>query len=261
MAILRDTPNGQRVLRETGDQPTLLRDLPSGERPRERLRDSGPSALSNAELLAILLRTGTKDENVLALASRLIGQAGGLEGLSRVSHAELCSLRGFGEAKASQLLAALELGKRCASFIRDDKPAIHTPEDVANLVQAEMAAFEQEHFRVIVLNTKNRVLAQRDVFVGSVNATKIRMAEVFREAVHQNASKVIVVHNHPSGDPAPSEGDIAVTKELMQAAATLDIELVDHVVVGREGHVSMQDLGVFDSKESSPQAPKSSSRY
>ena len=236
-------PTQTRRLRDP-EYRLMIRDMPGADRPRERLRDSGAAALGNAELLAILLRTGTASENALALAARAISEFGGLEGLARAQFSDLCGLHGLGEAKASQLLAALELGKRVAMSRGSVRPTIGAPEDVAALVQAEMAPFDQEHFRVLVLNTKNQVMAMPDVFVGSVNSTTIRTAEVFREAVRQNCPGVIVVHNHPSGDPTPSDEDVAVTRELAKAGKALDIELLDHVVVGRNGFVSLKEKGL-----------------
>ena len=236
-------PTQTRRLRDP-DYRLMIRDMPGADRPRERLRDSGAAALGNAELLAILLRTGTASENALALAARAISEFGGLEGLARAQFSDLCGLHGLGEAKASQLLAALELGKRVAMSRGSVRPTIGAPEDVAALVQAEMAPFDQEHFRVLVLNTKNQVMAMPDVFVGSVNSTTIRTAEVFREAVRQNCPGVIVVHNHPSGDPTPSDEDVAVTRELAKAGKALDIQLLDHVVVGRNGFVSLKEKGL-----------------
>ena len=236
-------PTQTRRLRDP-EYRLMIRDMPGADRPRERLRDSGAAALGNAELLAILLRTGTASENALALAARAISEFGGLEGLARAQFSDLCGLHGLGEAKASQLLAALELGKRVAMSRGSVRPTIGAPEDVAALVQAEMAPFDQEHFRVLVLNTKNQVMAMPDVFVGSVNSTTIRTAEVFREAVRQNCPGVIVVHNHPSGDPTPSDEDVAVTRELAKAGKALDIQLLDHVVVGRNGFVSLKEKGL-----------------
>ena len=236
-------PTQTRRLRDP-EYRLMIRDMPGADRPRERLRDSGAAALGNAELLAILLRTGTASENALALAARAISEFGGLEGLARAQFSDLCGLHGLGEAKASQLLAALELGKRVAMSRGAVRPTIGAPEDVAALVQAEMAPFDQEHFRVLVLNTKNQVMAMPDVFVGSVNSTTIRTAEVFREAVRQNCPGVIVVHNHPSGDPTPSDEDVAVTRELAKAGKALDIQLLDHVVVGRNGFVSLKEKGL-----------------
>ncbi len=219
----------------------MIRDLPDGERPRERLRDRGAAYLSNAELLAILLRTGTAAESVLDLSTRLLSHFQGLDGLARASHGELCGLHGLGEAKAAQLQAAIELGRRLAGARTPGRPVIHSPQDVADLLQQEMGWLEQEHFRVIVLDTKNHVMATPDVFVGSVNATTVRTAEVFREAVRQNCPAVIVVHNHPSGDPEPSAEDVGVTRELIAAGKALDIEVVDHVVIGRDGFVSLKE--------------------
>ena len=234
----------RRRVREAGEYRLMIRDLPGGERPRERLRDNGPSNLSNAELLAILLRTGTTSENVIDLSVRLLAQFQGLTGLARATYTDLCEMHGFGEAKACQVLAALELGKRMKESANPDRPVISEPQDVANLVGPEMACFEQEHFRVLALDTKNHVLASHDVFVGTVNSTTIRTAEVFREAVRRNAPGIIIVHNHPSGDPTPSAEDAGVTREIVAAGKALDIEVLDHIVIGRNGHVSLKELGL-----------------
>ena len=157
---------------------TMIRDLPSGERPRERLREYGPGSLSNAELIAILLRTGVTGENVVNLAVRLIAQFHGLPGLSRASFGELCSLKGISEAKACQVIAALELGRRLVSLHPQDRPVITSPEDVANLLAAEMSYLEQEHLRVILLDTKNQVTGVNGIYVGNVNSSVVRPAEV-----------------------------------------------------------------------------------
>ncbi len=222
----------------------MIRDLPGGERPRERLRDAGPRSLSGAELLAILLRSGTASENVLDLATRVLTQFEGLAGLARASFTDLCEVYGFGEAKACQLMAAMELGKRLQLASVPERPVINSPQDVADLVSGDMANYEQEHFRVLVLDTKNHVLAMPDVFVGSVNSTTIRTAEVFRDAVRRNAPGIIIVHNHPSGDPTPSAEDAGVTREIVAAGKALDIEVLDHVVIGRNGHVSLKERGL-----------------
>ena len=222
----------------------MMRDLPSGERPRERLRDRGPGSLSNTELLAILLRAGTADENVLDLATRLLSHFQGLDGLARASHQELCGVHGLGEAKAAQLQAALEMGKRLPAVRQPERPTVRSPQDVADLLMAEMSLLDQEHFRVVVLNTKNQVMATPEVYKGSVNATSIRSAEVFREAVRQNCPAIIVAHNHPSGDPAPSDEDVAVTGELVAAGKQLDIDLLDHIVIGRHAFVSLKEKGL-----------------
>ena len=184
-------------------QPTI-RDLPQGERPRERLRAFGPKSLSNTELIAILLRTGLPGENVLAVSSRLLARFDGLAGLGRVSFAELCAERGLSEAKSSQLMAALELGRRFVSLAPQERAVINSPQDVANLLLAEMSVLDQEHLKVLLLNTRNEVLGIQEIYVGNVNSSVIRASEVFRPAVQANAPSIIVVHNHSLGDPAPA---------------------------------------------------------
>ena len=233
----------------TGDglgryQPTI-RDLPQGERPRERLREYGAKHLSNTELIAILLRTGLQGENVLSLSSRLLARFKGLAGLGRASFAELCAERGLSEAKACQVMAALELGRRFVSLAPEERMVISSPKDVANLVMAEMAAFDQEHLRVVLLNTKNEVLSIQEIYIGNVNSSVVRPGEVLRPAVRDNAPSVIVVHNHPSGDPTPSPEDIAITRELLAAGKLLGIDLLDHLVVGSGNrYVSLNEKGL-----------------
>ncbi|MFC1935376.1 DNA repair protein RadC [Chloroflexota bacterium] len=225
----------------------LIRDLPTSERPRERLRDHGATYLSNAELIAILLRTGTPAENVIDLAIRLLSQYGGLDGLARASFQELASLHGIGEAKTAQLKAALELGRRLLATSSEARVTIHSPQDVANLLMAEMAFLDQEHFRVLLLNTKNQVLAVNEVYKGNVSSAVIRADEVFQEAVRSNCPAVILVHNHPSGDPTPSSEDVQVTRQLLEAGRLLDIDVLDHVIIGQVaygGFVSLKERGL-----------------
>ena len=223
----------------------LIRDLPQGERPRERLKHYGSRYLSNTELIAILLRTGLQGENVLSMASRLLSTFNGLSGLGSSSFAQLCAQKGLSEAKACQLLAALELGRRFASLAPEERVVIQSPQDVANLVAAEMGSFEQEHLRVLLLNTKNEVVNLQEIYIGNVNSSVARPAEIFRPAVRDNAPSVIVVHNHPSGDPTPSPEDVAITKDLVQAGKLLSIDLLDHVVIGSGGRfVSLNQKGL-----------------
>ena len=218
-------------------QPTI-RDMPTGERPRERLVEYGSKNLSNTELVAILLRTGSAGENVISLSSRLLTRFGGLAGLGKAAFAELCGVKGLSEAKACQLLAALELGRRFISLSPEERIIISTPQDAANLVTGEMGTLDQEHLRVILLNTRNEVLSTHEIYVGNVNSS------VVRPAVRNNAPSLIVVHNHPSGNPAPSDDDIAITKDLVAAGKVLGIEVLDHLIVG-SGHryVSMNENG------------------
>ena len=231
-----------------GSGKTLtIRDLPAQERPRERLRLSGPGQLSNPELIAILLRTGVAGQNVMQLSARLLSEFGGLAGLARASFADLCAFDGIKEAKACQVLAALELGRRAAGPAPADRPAIRAPEDVYHLLRAQMAHLEQEQLRVLLLNTKHEVLLVREIYQGTVCAASVRVAEVLRPAIRENCPNVIVVHNHPSGDPTPSPEDTSVTRRIRESAELLDIALLDHVVIGARGFVSMKQRGLgFD---------------
>jgi len=219
----------------------LIRDLPTTERPRERLRDYGAGSLSTSELLAIVLRTGSSRESVLALASRLLSRYGGLVGLARAGFGELCQERGLGEAKASQLKAAFELGRRLASAQPEERAIVRTPEDVANLLLSEMGLLEQEELWVVLLNTRNQVLGVHAVYRGSVNTSQVRVAELFREAVRQNCPALVLAHNHPSGDPTPSPDDVAMTKQVLGAGRVLDIEVLDHLVIAQQRFVSMKE--------------------
>jgi DNA repair protein RadC len=224
-------------------RPTI-RQLPASERPRERLRDRGATALSNSELLAIILRTGTPSENALALANAALARFGGLPGLVRASFGELCAQHGMGEAKAAQVKAALELGLRLVSAQPEERATVRSPQDVSNLLLAEMGLLEQEHMRVLLLNTKNQVLAMPEVYKGSVNTAQVRVGELFREAIREGCAAIIVVHNHPSGDPTPSPDDVEMTRELIEAGKLLNIEVLDHIVIASQGVVSLRERGL-----------------
>ncbi len=215
-----------------GRYQLMIKDLPQGERPRERLKQHGAKHLSNTELIAILLRTGLQGENVLSLSSRVLSRLEGLAGLGRSTYSELCSQRGLSEAKACQLLAAMELGRRFVSLAPEERAVINSPQDVANLLMAEMAPLEQEHLRVLLLNTKNEVLGVQEIYIGNVNSSVVRPAEVFRPAVRDNATSIIIVHNHPSGDPSPSPEDVSITRTLVDAGRLMGVELLDHLVIG-----------------------------
>jgi DNA repair protein RadC len=222
----------------------LIRDLPTQERPRERLKEKGAASLSTAELLAIVLRTGAASESVLDVATRLLARFDGLAGLNRASFGELCLEHGLGEAKVAQLKAALELGRRLVSSHPDERVVIKSPEDIANLLQAEMGFLEQEELKVVLLNSKNHVMAIAGVYKGSVNTSLIRTSELFREAVRQNCPALVLVHNHPSGDPSPSPEDIEVTEQAVAAGKLLDIEVLDHLVIGQQRYVSLRERGL-----------------
>ncbi len=221
-----------------------IKELPADERPREKLKLRGEASLSTGELLAIILRTGVVGETVTDVAQRLLVIYGGLLGLSRADYATLCREHGLGEAKAAQLKACVELARRLALERPDERVRIASPEDVAAILSTEMAPLDQEELRVVLLNTKNEVLKISTVYRGSVNAAQIRVAEVFKEAVRQNAPSLVVAHNHPSGDPTPSADDVAVTRELVKAGQLLDIEVLDHLVIGDGRHTSLRRRGL-----------------
>ena len=223
--------------------PTI-KELPTSERPRERLLEYGVGALSTAELLAIILRTGTKDENVILLAHRLLARFGNLAGLVQANTREMTAERGLGPAKVAQLKAALELGRRMLVESPDERPQIRAPADAANLVMTEMGVLEQEQLRVILLDTKNRVLDTPTIYKGSLNTSLIRVGELFREAIRANCASLIVIHNHPSGDPTPSPEDVAVTRQIVEAGELVDIEVLDHLIIGRQRFVSLKERGL-----------------
>lgn len=218
-------------------------------RPRERLLHHGAQSLSSAELLAIILRTGGRSRNVLDLANRLLVDFGGLAGVKAASVEELRRLDGMGEVKAIEVKAAFELGQRLASLNPGERRQVHSPRDIANLVKGEMSTLEQEHLRVLLLSTKNHVLGTHDVYRGSLNTVGVRIGELFREAIRRNSHALALIHNHPSGDPTPSPEDVALTREAAAAGALLDIEVLDHVIIGtgEPGYVSLKERGLgFD---------------
>jgi len=221
-----------------------ITDLHETERPRERLEQLGPQALANAELIAILLRVGVPGENAVQVAQRLLQQFGGLSGLHRAPFEELVAQHGIGEAKAAQLKAAIELGRRLTLEAPEERPTINSPADAAALVQYEMSALEQEHLRVFLMDSKNHVLDINEVYRGSVNMSQVRIGEVFKAAIRRNATAVIVVHNHPSGDPTPSPDDVAVTRALVQAGKLLDVDVLDHLIIGQGRFVSLKERGL-----------------
>jgi DNA repair protein RadC len=209
------------------------------------LRDLGPGALSNAELLAIVLRSGSAQQSVLSLATSLLARHGGQVGLARLTFADLVREKGLGEAKAAEVLAAFQLAVRLNALQPVEKPYVHSPADVNNLLGMEMALLDQEHLRVLLINTRNQLQAITEVYKGNVSSSLVRTAEVFREAIRQNAPCVIIVHNHPSGDPSPSPDDVILTRTLVQAGELLQIEVLDHVVIGDKRFASLKQLGLW----------------
>jgi len=204
----------------------------------------GPQALAASELLAILLRVGVPGENTVQVGQRLLKIFGGISGLQRAPMEELCNQRGIGEAKAAQIKAAIELGRRLTLESPEERPTVNSPADAAALVAYEMSALEQEHLRVILLDTRNWVLEIVEVYKGSVNSSQIHVGEIFKAAIRRNAPALIVVHNHPSGDPTPSPDDVAVTRAIVQAGKLLDVDVLDHMVIGQGRWVSLKERGL-----------------
>lgn len=221
----------------------MIKDVPKDERPRERLLRFGASRLSNQELLAILLGTGTKSESVMALAHRLLVHFEGLNLLQDATIEELTAIKGIGKAKGVVVLAATELGKRMHRYKPYAPYVVKTPEDGAHFVMEDMRHLKQEHFVVLFLDTKNQIFHRETVFIGSLNSSVVHPREVYREAVKRSAASIICVHNHPSGDPAPSQEDIHVTKRLAEAGKFVGIHLLDHLIIGDRKFVSLKEKG------------------
>jgi DNA repair protein RadC len=231
--MVKETPSTYRIT-----------DLDSSDRPRERLAQAGAQALSNAELLAILLRVGIPGENAVQLGTRLLRDLKGLAGIHQASYEEVCQQKGIGPAKAAQIKAAIELGRRLQTFSGDDRPAIHSPQDAADLVMFEMSALVQENLWVLHLDTRNRVVHIDRIYKGSLNSSTVRVGELFKAAIQRNAAAIILVHNHPSGDPGPSPEDIHLTRAVAQAGKLMDIKVLDHLVIGHGRFVSLKERGL-----------------
>lgn len=233
-------------------QPLRLKDLAVGERPQERLEKLGPTALSDTELLAMLLRSGSKGHNVLLISQQLITQAGSLEALIRWTERDFSRLKGIGRIKALQLVTVMEIARRVLIQGGSTEPVLNRPDLVMQHFHAQIAALSVEKFWVLCLNRKNRLLKQVEVSSGTATSSLAHPREVYREAIRQGATAIVCVHNHPSGDPAPSAADIQVTRQLREAAKTVDIELLDHVIVGRSnsdprgvGYYSFREAGLL----------------
>lgn len=222
-----------------------IKDMPADLRPRERLIREGAQILTDVELLAILLRTGSATVTVLELANIVLAHFNGLRALVQASIEELSDIKGMGPAKAAQVKAALELGKRLAANTFGERTVIKTPDDAVNLVMEEMRHLDREHFRVLLLNTKNRVLSHEVISIGTLNASTVHPRELFRNAIKRSAAALILVHNHPSGDPSPSKEDIDVTKRLLEAGHIIGIEILDHLIIGDNKFTSFKAKGLM----------------
>lgn len=221
----------------------MIKDVPKEDRPRERLLKLGSSHLSNQELLAILLGSGTKEESVMVLSNRVLMHFEGLKLLNDATIEELMAIKGIGEAKGVLMLSAIELGKRMNQYKSNDRYIVRSPEDGADYVMEEMRSLNQEHFVVLFLNTKNQIIHRQTIFIGSLNSSIVHPREVYREAVKRSAASIIVAHNHPSGDPSPSQEDIHVTRRLVESGKMIGIELLDHLIIGDRKFISLKEKG------------------
>jgi DNA repair protein RadC len=220
-----------------------MKEVPIEERPRERMLQYGSNALSHAELLAILLRTGTYAESAVHLAQKILRECGSLRHLVEMNVQELTQIKGIGVTKALQILAGIELGRRISRSTLEQTVTVRTPEDAAKLVREDLRYLQKEHFVVLFLNTKNHVIAQETLSIGSLNASIVHPREVFKAAIKRSSASIICIHNHPSGDPTPSPEDIQITKRLSESGKIIGIELLDHIVIADHKFISLKEQG------------------
>lgn len=226
-------------------QYLTIKELPAELRPRERLLTAGAASLSNIELLAILLRTGTKNISAVELAAQLFSQFEDLTGLLDASVEELSSVRGIGSVKAVQIKAALEMGRRLALMPSAQRFTIQSPDDAATMVMESMRYLDREHFKAIFLNIKNQVLALETISVGTLDSSIVHPRELFKAAIRKSSAGIILLHNHPSGDPAPSKEDIEITKRFYKCGEILGISVLDHLIIGDNKFVSLKAKGII----------------
>ena len=222
------------------DPPAASYYLLEEEQPQYRLEHLGEGALSLRELLAVVIGSGHSDDSILEL-TRLLGELGGLPGIASASISELTTYDGIGKAKATRIKAALELGRRLVTTPLEKRGKIQSPADAANLLLPDMMFLEQEHLVVVLLNTRSEILDTKTIYKGSLNTAVVRIGEVFKDAIRQNAAALIVAHNHPSGDPAPSPEDVRVTREIVNAGKLLSIDVLDHLVIGHNRYTSLKE--------------------
>jgi DNA repair protein RadC len=228
-----------------------IKDQPASERPRERLAANGADALSNAELIAILLRTGLKGMNAVEIGKQLLAKFGSLQSLATASVENLRTVKGIGRDKAVTLVAAFALAHKMAKELQEESPVLDNPENVARLLRAKNLWKDVETLQVLLVNTRRRLIRVVEVTDGTIDTLLVHAREVFRQAIAANAAAVVLAHNHPSGDPTPSEADIKVTRDLIRAGQLLKIDVLDHVILGRatperpKDYASLRELGYF----------------
>ena len=228
-----------------------IKDIPASERPRERLAANGADALGNSDLIAILLRTGLQGKSALVIGQELLAKFQTLDRLSQSSVTELCEVKGIGRDKAVTLKAAFTLARRMAAELRAESPLLDSPKRIADLLREDARGYEVEHFLVLLLNTRRRLIRVERISQGTLDAIHVHAREVFKHAISANAAAIVLVHNHPSGDPTPIEADIKVTRDLIRAGQLLKIDVLDHVILGRKttererDYASLRELGYF----------------
>jgi len=223
-----------------------IHDLPVSERPRERLQKLGAEALSAQEILALILGRGIAGESVAVTAQRLLNQFGSIKGMAGASLEELAQVRGIGAAKASQIKAAFELANRLDGYPESgNKPVVKTPDEVVRLVKGRLKGKKREHFLVILLDTRGQLIKISEISIGSLDSSIVHPREVFKEALSASAASVIFAHNHPSGDPEPSEDDVKLTERLANAGEVMGIDVLDHVIIGDKTYLSLKREGLF----------------
>ncbi len=227
------------------DEAIMIRDLPLEERPREKLRTLGAGALSNAELLAILLRSGSRNESAVQMATRILARVGNLRNLPDLSLEELQENKGIGPDKAVTIKAALELGSRMATTPRQVAESIVTPGQAADLFMEELRYKKKEYFKILLLNTKNHVISREEISVGSLSASIVHPREIFNIPLRKSAASIILFHNHPSGDPTPSQQDLEVTRRLVDAGNILGVTVRDHIIIGDGCFFSFREKGLL----------------
>lgn len=224
----------------------MIKEMPESERPREKLFSRGVSALSNTELVALLIGGGTRELSAIELAARIISSdPSGILFLGSASPEELRAIPGIGPARASVLIAAAELGRRVMTAPRRRKIRASSPDETAMLFMEDMRYFRKEHFRVLLLNVKNEIITSEDISIGSISSSEAHPREVFASAVKRGAAGMILVHNHPSGNPQPSQADIDLTVRLDEAGKIMGIRILDHIIIGDGVYVSMKSEGLF----------------